>query len=582
MTDTTDTAKALPADLPIPREQLFYADAALNIQEKTIKAYIDFIHYPTLGCPALLGPDQNLQVLLSLPASVDPGCVAFHLADHHDQADPEKIALQNTADPEHLGDGPGGARKLWRFRLDMANAPFALYDLHAVFDGGQEVQYNSVRRYETITGSERIILGGDSQFHDGNGTCLDRFIERVNKLDIAWIAVIGDVCDNGVKNPLNIAKLAVHAGPGDVKHYYEFEYVKAHKKLRSLRHPVVLVPGNHDGMTANPRYETDPFPDDKVEYDGLKHFRRTFGPPYFSFDWGNTRYVCTNTFEMDSQQRLGYHAIVANWGGWMRDDQLAWIKREFDAAKALGHRKVMLMHHDPRGGSKGNRLGRYHKIRRFKFDGLGPILKAYLAYLLKHGRKGWQQEWMLPANAKIEDHPVKELLRAMLDHEVWAVVMGHDNENWIDSYFDGDDLFETNPSSIIYAIRSDVANEADVDDVLDFLKSDDFGGLSSCLEQMDPESGEAALSAAIGELQQAAEESEIAFSSNPAQMWELDVKSAIHFVHVDDIGAYKHSKESHFDEYGFVVATLEGGSPQKVQSQSITGKVRTPKTLEVD
>ena len=44
---------------------------------------------------------------------------------------------------------------------------------------------------------------------------------------------------------------------------------------------------------------------------------RTFGPLYFRLDWAGTRYLFTNSFELTRQQRLGYHAIVANWGGWM-------------------------------------------------------------------------------------------------------------------------------------------------------------------------------------------------------------------------------------------------------------------------
>ena len=46
--------------LPIPLAQLHYADPAINDEAQTlpIGRVVDCIHYPTLGCPALLTPEQ--------------------------------------------------------------------------------------------------------------------------------------------------------------------------------------------------------------------------------------------------------------------------------------------------------------------------------------------------------------------------------------------------------------------------------------------------------------------------------------------------------------------------------------------
>ncbi len=165
-------------------------------------------------------------------------------------------------------------------------------------------------------------------------------------------------------------------------------------------------------MSANAFYDdgnpsdvcTGPDPVNHVEYDGLHHFRGTLGPLFFRKDWANTRYLFANSFELSRQQRLGYHAIVANWGGWMRPEQLGWLKREVQSA---GNKKVvMCLHHDPRGGSMGVAVGYYHQIRPYSYDRRLQALKAFLAYVLKQGRRTWQQEWMAPEHGGVADNPV--------------------------------------------------------------------------------------------------------------------------------------------------------------------------------
>lgn len=576
----------MASELPIPPEQFFYADAFYNPQTKPIAPLIDYVHYPTLGCPALLGPGEPLQVLMSLPAEIDSTGVVFRLVDRHG-GQGAAFDLQREGAPEPLADGPGGIRRLFRYRLRMDAVPFCLFDLHVSFGSGEETQYNAVRRYQAVTGSEQVLFCGDAQYHVDNQICLERFIERVNTYDVAWVAIIGDICDNGVKGWKNILKLAAGAHPGSVTHYYGSEYRRSHELLRNLRHPVVVVPGNHDGMSAYGKYDegkpssvfTGPDSLNTPEYDGLHHFRRTFGPLYFGFDWAGTRYLCNNSFELTRNQRLGYHAIVANWGGWMRPDQLQWVKREFETAK--DRRKVMLMHHDPRGGSEGLELGHYHRMRPYEFDRKWPILKAYLSYALRNGRTTWQQEWMAPEQGEVADHPVKDLLQAMLERRVWAVVMGHDNENWVDSYFEGQDLFQTEPSTIRYAQRAEVGDNRLVDDIIDHLESADYGALANLLDARDEKTAQAALSAALGDLEREASPAEVLFAEKAAEKWGLEIKSAIHFIHVDDIGSYSY-EESDFDDYGFVLADLDKGAPVQVQSHRISGVVGQARKLEED
>ncbi len=202
----------MASDLPIPPEQFFYADAFLNPQIQPIPRCIDYVHYPTLGCPALLGPEEPLEVMVSLPTGADPLSVTFRLVDRHGQKN-ASFDLLRLGDPEKVAVGPDGKRQLCHYRLQVDEVPWGLFDLQVAFGNKEEVQYNAVRRYQAITGTEQVIICGDTQFHVDNRICLERFIEKVNPLEVAWIALIGDVCDNDVKGPLNMIKLAVGPRP---------------------------------------------------------------------------------------------------------------------------------------------------------------------------------------------------------------------------------------------------------------------------------------------------------------------------------------------------------------------------------
>ena len=578
-------------ELPIPRGQLFYADKAMNPQSDEITVHIDYIHYPTLGCPALLGPGDTLQVLLSLPVDTQPSTVSVLLDDRHND-NGETFTPSAAADPEEIATSRNGDRKLWRLVLDVGSVPHRLFDLVARFGDKEERQYNSVRRYDKIEGDETVLFCGDTQFNLHNKECTERFIERVNNQseEIAWIALIGDVCDNGVKNPRNLVKLAATAHTGTVENYYLEEFWRSHEHLRRLRCPILLMPGNHDGICAYKNYEkgiatdvfTGPDPSNEVAYDGLHYYRRTFGPLYFGFTWNRTRYICANSFELGRHERLGYHAIVANWGGWVREAQAEWIEKELARATAAGQRKVVLMHHDPRGGSEGKRLGRYHRIRRYDLNSTLSILGRYFLYVLKHIPSGrWQQEWMAPRTGGIDEHPVRHLLADLLQHEVFAVIMGHDNENWVDSYYEGQDLFASDPTTLQYNVSPELTVDPKVVEARDLFEAGELDELAQLLEgEEDEDRADDILGAALQQIVEEEQASEIVYSDNPARAWGLTVRSAIHFVHVDDVGAYKHSKEKHFRDYGFVRATLDRGAPEKLQAVDMHGQKKPTILLE--
>lgn len=594
---------------PLAEAHRHYADPAVNdeAQGLPIDAAIDRIHYPTLGCPALLArsPAAPLVVWLSLAEGDDPAGVTLALIDRHGGTPAQTLAPAQPA--ASLGGGPvcraGTRRVLWQLALDVAAARPGLYDLRARSAAIDEIQPNAVRIYEAITGNEKVVFCGDSQYHGDNVACLERFIAAINaRDDIAWVALIGDGCDNGVKSKYNMLKLVLSAGPGDVHSYYIAEFGELAKRLLPrLTKPIVIVPGNHDGMAAYRDYAQGeacdaclgPDPVNEVAYDGLHHFRRTIGPLYFAFDWGNTRYLCMNSVELDRRERLGFHAIVANWGGFVRAEQQAWLERELADATASGRHAVVLIHHDPRGGSEGEALGYYSDVRPYRFDSLVDIVTSYARYVGSNAST-WQQEWMKRPGDPDHLEQTRRLLALLLDHRVHGVIMGHDNENWVESYGPGENIFsETRTVQTYAAPREGAPDDAPPDQVArarQLLAARDLAALVALLADADPAGAgagtpraDAVLDAAFERL--AAEgklDPEVTYAPAAIEQWRLRAKAPIHFIHVDDVGAYKHTREAHFASYGYVVAQLSDGRPVALQRTSLLGVPNAPIALAIE
>jgi 3',5'-cyclic AMP phosphodiesterase CpdA len=602
------------SNLPIPDSQLHYADPAINDEAQTsyIEVFVNHLQYPTLGAPALLTPEQSLRVVVSLPAGEDPGGYSGWLVPRH-ESEPNRADIQLpigdedagyklslpesqtgkaggqltwVAAPTELGLGPAGKlgrRSVWLLQASVAGFAPRLYDL-SLRKGAEiiETQHNAVRIFAQITGRERVIFCGDSQFHEGNEVCLDRFIERMNSLHgIAWVALIGDICDNGVRSPLNVVGLATSAGPEPVRTYYSHEFAEARRRLARLNKPIVLVPGNHDGMCAYAQYSEGaaspvylgPETGNPVAYDGLHYFRRTFGPLYFGFDWHRTRYLCANSFELDRHQRLGYHCVVANWGGWMREEQVGWLRTELEKATAAQRHKVMLIQHDPRGGSMGKYLGQYNEYREYRYQDAGRASLDYLKYFFTHIQR-FQQEWMRPAGIPLAEHPVRQLLSLLLEHKVWSVIMGHDNENWMESYDVDGNIFETKPVVHHYAPKKMTETDPElVRDIADLLAD---GRLEEALRVLkertpdNPQGREDVLAAAVARMAALSPPAALhVYGASAAATWGLRAQAPIHFTHVNDVGGYSHSSDKDFGAYGYVVAQLDEGRPVNLQGYTL-------------
>ena len=553
---------------PLPPDQLHGADASNNLQSLPISAHIYAIRHPTLGFPELLLSGQPCRVVLSLPAGQDPNTVGLTLTDRH--RGHGDVHLSPLGPAASLGLSPDGQREAWLIALPTDGVPPALYDLVINRGGERETQLNSVRVYTADHREQMIVLSGDSQYHGLNGGCLQRWVDRLNaREDVDWVALIGDVCDNDVQGPRHLLQLSARIGPGPVVHHYATEYPEAHAILSTLRHPVVLVPGNHDGMVAYEQYAPGPDASSRIAYDGLNHFRMTFGPLHFCFDWLGTRYLAMNSFDLPRHARLGYHAVVSNWGGSVGEAQTDWLEGALAEADALGLNKVMLIHHDPRGGSKGASLGKYHDLRPFTLSRPTDVLKDYLAYFLKHGRGRWQQEWMRQPGQT--GNPAARLLSLITLHEVRAVIMGHDNLNWFERYGPGDDLFLPQEPDVVH-YRADAlpeALEARASAASTALNLGDPAGALDAVEGLSDADAALVLSAAT---ERGAPISFGANDEDEQDRWRPEITAPIAFLHVDDIGAYAYDTEAQMAEFGYVEARTHGGTPTEIRAINLSDR----------
>jgi hypothetical protein len=155
--------------------------------------------------------------------------------------------------------------------------------------------------------------------------------------------------------------------------------------------------------------------------------------------------------------------------------------------------------------------------------------------------------------------------------------MGHDNASWVDSYFDGGSIFISNPAIHHFAATEQAqVNPASVRDIAELIADGDLARALILLQEISANGAEdaadEAVSAAVERLAARQQPGEaLAYAPRALADWGLAIRSAIHFVHVNNIGAYKHRKKSDLMKYGYVLATLKEGRPISLQRQQLGG-----------
>jgi 3',5'-cyclic AMP phosphodiesterase CpdA len=293
-----------------------------------------------------------------------------------------------------------------------------VYHLRVVGPGIDDVQPNAVRIFGVDwPATYRFAVLADHQIWDPsyrlggrelNGGAYPRSDKEARSLSITRQGL----AELALLDP----EFVLH--PGDLAFGldYHAEYAQIRDLLVEARLPIFAVPGNHDGyadyavrlrggaarLVAGAlgcrrhlqgelawgsawAFITCLYGDIKhllftdLHRDGLAHWRRQLGPPAYSFEHGRLRFVALNTFDGTPERRHAFSfyldvfdlklgaPAVDNFGGYLGDEQLQFLRREAAAARRRGQGLVVLGHHDPRGNLDGTR---YHANHPFPTDPL--------------------------------------------------------------------------------------------------------------------------------------------------------------------------------------------------------------------
>lgn len=114
--------------------------------------------------------------------------------------------------------------------------------------------------------------------------------------------------------------------------------------IKPVQVPIYLLPGNHD--VGDKRI--DWMPAEQVCDDFLETYRRTFGPDYFSFNEGDTRFILINS-------------LLINSGLEDEARQRIWLEDELQQARDQHQRVFLFMHYPPYIYSR-NEKGNYDNL----------------------------------------------------------------------------------------------------------------------------------------------------------------------------------------------------------------------------
>lgn len=113
-----------------------------------------------------------------------------------------------------------------------------------------------------------------------------------------------------------------------------------------------------------------------VLFDGFNQWRKTYGPLYSSFRFGKNYFININSYDLRQHRRSGWGMYTVNYGGGVSQFQMDWIHRQMQKAQEEGLDIVLLSHHDPRGGHRGQDFPYLFKL--IDFGGAKQSLFNYI------------------------------------------------------------------------------------------------------------------------------------------------------------------------------------------------------------
>lgn len=265
---------------------------------------------------------------------------------------------------------------------------------------------------------ERFFACVDGEFGDPVRSCNPPEEVRNAIHEAKFVLLAGDLADAAAGNaPRVIFWNALGLFPPLSPYTRLREFIELRRLLGQVRKPVFAVPGNHDGMVGYGGLLSDPL-DFSAEffnefqglrtwlapalsrvndfipngpkfhvpvtatmvprqsaigqritpqqgdgfltwlfaprYDGLAEWRWYLGPLNVAFKYRGYTFVGLNSFNLAQPDRAGVGAVVDNWGGGVRAQDIGWLRAMLAGDREKGTSSVaqpwfLFMHHDPRG-----------------------------------------------------------------------------------------------------------------------------------------------------------------------------------------------------------------------------------------
>ena len=273
---------------------------------------------PRIGAPAIVVAGSTFQVVMEIPAGdVLTGVVGTLNSTETGWS----AGLGHVTDI--IPSGPGTVEFLLTVPHDM---PYLIYDLQLAFQLGGVVhtalEYNAVAVVREIRSEPTVVHLADFHIGDPRGAAEDL------QETIEWKAARRTVEEINLMRP----DMVLISGDLVFGQNYIREYPALIEILRMFRVPVFCAMGNHDGY-AGP------------VVDGYDMWTQYIAPLYYSFDYGDMKFIVINSYDWPREDRMSVGFAVAVWGGQVRQEQMNWIRSELESS--AGRPVYMVAHHNP-------------------------------------------------------------------------------------------------------------------------------------------------------------------------------------------------------------------------------------------
>lgn len=317
------------------------------------------IYYPLSSIPVILTPEQSFIIQCrSIPFDHLTATITTAYDDLPDIID---LPIESISQEQDI---------LYATTTIPMDTPPELYNITITIQTEGETysttQPRSVSIKKSISDSFTFIHLTDFHIGDPRGLkenpketigwkAARKVIEEVNLLQPDFVMISGDLTF-GQLYPFE----------------YTVEYQKCYEILQEFDVPTFLCPGNHDGYV-------------QTGQDGLKFWEKTFGPLYYSFDYGDTHFLSVNSYDWSRRDRIGFSYLVFNWGGSIQQEQMNWITKDI-SENLDAEQIIMMIHHNPLWDTTGDSLlkkgyhGRDELLTLIRTNMVDGVLAGHVHY----------------------------------------------------------------------------------------------------------------------------------------------------------------------------------------------------------